>query len=105
MNDFKELGLNNEILNSIISVICKNEKITKIILFGSRAKGNYKKGSDIDLAVFAENLSLSELMKIKSDLWELPLPYTFDIVDFSKIKNEDLRDHILRVGKVLYARS
>lgn len=95
-------GLPSNVINSIVSVICNNKKIEKIILFGSRAKGNFKKGSGIDIALFAEDLEYNELLKIKVEISELPLPYTIDILDFNKIKNEDFKSHILRIGIQLF---
>lgn len=96
-------GLSKVTIDMIVSNICENKKVEKIILFGSRAKGNFKKGSDIDIAVFSENLSYSEIMKIKVAVGELPLPYTIDVLDFESIKNKELREHILRVGVTLYS--
>lgn len=99
----KLYGLSKVTIDMIVSNICENKKVEKIILFGSRAKGNFKKGSDIDIAVFSENLSYSEIMKIKVAVGELPLPNTIDILDFESIKNKELREHILRVGVTLYS--
>jgi predicted nucleotidyltransferase len=96
-------GLPKNVINSIVSVICYNKKIEKIKLFGSRAKGNFKKGSDIDIALFAKNLDYNDLLKIKNEVSELPLPYTIDILDFKKINNEELKEHILRVGITLFS--
>lgn len=79
----------------------KNKRITDIILFGSRAKGNYQNGSDIDIAVVAEHLTLDDLLQIKADVDGLNMPYKIDIVDYKKIKNKELLDHIKRVGKHL----
>ena len=74
----------------------------KIVLFGSRAKGDFRKGSDIDLALFSTNLLHDELIKIKANVNELSIPYTIDILDFNKIKNEDLKEHILRIGVAIF---
>lgn len=101
-NNQKFYGVPLEIFQSIVSTICKNRKIKKIVLFGSRAKGNYKNGSDIDIAVFSKNLSYNEFMKIKVELSKLMIPYTVDIIDYNSIKNDDLIEHISRVGKVLF---
>lgn len=73
-----------------------------MILFGSRAKGNFKEGSDIDLALIGEDLNLSILSKIDHSFDELNLPYTFDIVIFDRIDNPDLVEHIKRAGIVIY---
>ncbi len=101
-DDKIDFGLNISDLNAIISVIKENNKITKIILFGSRAKGNFKNGSDIDLAIFSENLSFDDFLEIKVNLEELLLPYIIDLVDYNTITNEELKQHIQRVGKVIF---
>ncbi len=76
-----------------------NNKIEEIIVFGSRAKGNFKKGSDIDLAIIAKDLSLGELLEIKPKLNDWPISYKVDLVNFNKLENNDLFEHIERVGK------
>lgn len=96
-------GLPANAIDSIVSAIHSNKNIKKLVLFGSRAKGNFKKGSDIDLALFSTNLSHDELMKIKTNVNELLLPYTIDILDFNKIKNLELKEHIIRVGVTLFS--
>ncbi len=96
-------GLPPKVIDLIVGTISKNVKIKKIILFGSRAKGNYKRSSDIDLALFSEDLNHNELLKIKVEISELMVPNKIDIVDFNKITNNDLRDHIERVGKTLFS--
>ncbi len=102
LNEKNLYGVPVKIFQSIVATIYKNKKIKKVVLFGSRAKGNYKKGSDIDIAVFSKNLSYNEFMKIKVDLAELMIPYTIDAINFSSIKNNNLIEHIKRVGKVLF---
>lgn len=94
-------GLRVEIIDKIVETIKKNLKIQKIILFGSRAKNSYKKGSDIDISIVSEDLSLKELNHIKVMLDDLMLPYKIDLIDFSRITNDDLKEHINRVGKNL----
>lgn len=94
-------GITAEDLESIVTAIKKNRKVKKIILFGSRAKGNYKKGSDIDIAIIEDEISFNQLNQIRVDVNELMLPYNIDIIDFKKIKNKELRKHIIRVGETL----
>jgi len=101
-DDELEFGIDKSDLNRIISEIKENTKITKIILFGSRAKGNYKSGSDIDLAIFSQNLSFDELLEIKVNLEELLLPYLIDLIDYNTISNEDLKHHIQSIGKIIF---
>jgi len=96
-------GLDTDTLKKIKQVFSNFENIYKVIIYGSRAKGNYRKGSDIDITLLGENLNLNNsLYQIDEKLEELELPYTFDISIFSHIDNEYLREHIQRVGKVFY---
>ena len=95
-------GLKESVLGSIVDVFARYAKIDKVLLYGSRAKGNYKKGSDIDLALVGENINMQDLHKILLELDELYLPYGFDLVIFEKIKNEDLVGHVNRIGIPIY---
>jgi predicted nucleotidyltransferase len=98
-------GLRADIIEKIVDTIKKNLKIQKIILFGSRAKETYKKGSDIDISIVSEDLSLKELNQLKVMLDDLMLPYKIDLIDFGRITNDDLKEHINRVGKSLLVKS
>ena len=67
--------------------------------------GNYKKGSDIDIAIVGKNIKRSIIYKLDDYLNEIyPLPYFFDIIQYDKISNENLINHIDREGKVIYTR-
>ena len=76
--------------------------VDEVILYGSRAKGNFKPGSDIDLALIGKKLQLKDLLHIISELDELMLPWKIDITLFHHIDNEELINHINRVGVVFY---
>ncbi|WP_419659334.1 nucleotidyltransferase [Desulfosarcina variabilis str. Montpellier] len=95
-------GLSKDIVDRIINVLSKFSEVEEVVLYGSRAKGNFRPGSDIDLTVKGHGLDLKRLNKIRLDLDDLLLPYTFDISLFRQIKNQDLIDHIERVGIVFY---
>ena len=70
---------------------------------GSRAKGNFKPGSDIDMTIVADpTFDFSALAKVNTMFHESSLPYLYDISDFSKLTNPDLIEHIKRFGKVIY---
>jgi len=97
-------GLKEDTINKINSVFKKYEEIEKVILYGSRAKGNYQIGSDIDLTIIDNNLSFSRLMKIETELDDLLLPYKIDLSKLSDISNADLLEHIKRVGVVFFER-
>lgn len=95
-----KIGIPLEVLDKIIKTIKINKKIEEIILFGSRAKNSFKPGSDIDIAIIANDISYNELNQIRVDINELLLPYYVDIVDYNRITNDSLKDHISRVGQV-----
>jgi predicted nucleotidyltransferase len=72
------------------------------ILYGSRAKGNYRDGSDIDLTLKGEQLNLTILNSINNQLDDLLLPYTFDLSIYHQTNTADLLEHIQRVGVIFF---
>ena len=92
-------GLKDKTVKDIATILKSNKKIKNATLFGSRAKGDYRDGSDIDISLKADDLKLSELNILKIKIDNLMLPYKVDLIDFSKIKNCQLKEHINRVGK------
>lgn len=76
--------------------------IQQVALYGSRAKGSYKKGSDIDLCLFGRDLDLPLLYKVEQALDDLFLPYSFDLSIYSHLENQELTNHINRVGIPIY---
>ena len=97
-------GLSEKTIATILSILKASPNIEKAILYGSRAKGNFKKGSDIDLTLIGKNLSYEDLLSISSDLDDSFIPYTVDVSIFEKLDNAKLREHIDRVGVVFYER-
>ncbi|HIP47690.1 MAG TPA: restriction endonuclease subunit S [Lutibacter sp.] len=95
-------GLKDKHIKAINSVFSKYPQIEKAILYGSRAKGNYRNGSDIDLTLVGNDLDLTTLFKIETKLDDLLLPYKMDLSILHKIENPDLVDHINRVGITFY---
>jgi predicted nucleotidyltransferase len=92
-------GLKEQHINAINSVFLIYPQIKKAILYGSRAKGNYRNGSDIDITLIGDDLDLTILFKIETKLDDLLLPYKIDLSIFHQIENTDLIEHIQRVGK------
>ncbi|RLA76511.1 MAG: nucleotidyltransferase domain-containing protein [Epsilonproteobacteria bacterium] len=95
-------GLSDASIEKIYHVFSKYENIDKVILYGSRAKGNFREGSDIDLTMFGEEINIKLLHKIELELDDLLLPYTIDLSIYSMLKNDELKEHIERVGIVFY---
>jgi len=98
-------GLTDKDIELIRSAIETVAEIEEVIVFGSRAMGNYKNGSDVDLAIKGSEISLRTVSGLSAKLNdELPLPYQFDVVDYSTINTPALTEHIDTFGRVLFQR-
>lgn len=97
----ENFGLDEETISLIRKLFSQFSKIETVKIFGSRAKGNYKPSSDIDLAIL-EEIEDKELRHIAFELDELPLPYKFDIINYSTIENFALKESIDNFGKIFY---
>ena len=97
-------GLSASTVAKIHGVLSHHAEVEQAILYGSRAKGNYKNGSDIDLTLVGTGLGYDDLLKIMGELDDLLLPYTIDLSIFRMIDHEGLREHIQRVGQEFYRR-
>lgn len=97
----KTIGLAPHELNLIASVFRRHPEIRLVKLFGSRAKGTHTPHSDIDLALWGD-VDAIRAESIAADLDELPLPYHFEVQPFESIKLPALREHIERVGVIIY---
>ncbi len=98
IEESQDIGLSEDVINQLTLIFRQNSKIEEVILYGSRAKGNFRNGSDVDLTMVGKEISLSEQFKIENEIDDLLLPYKFDISLFHQIENPDLIDHIKRVG-------
>jgi predicted nucleotidyltransferase len=98
-------GLKDTDIQKIQRVFEAFPEVEKVILYGSRAKGNYKPGSDIDFTLIGNKLDLTITNSIEHKIDDLLLPYLFDISIFEQISNQDLIKHINRVGEVFYEKS
>lgn len=99
-----QFGLNDTEISKINEVFSSFQQIEEVIIYGSRAKGNFKPGSDIDMTFKGTNLNLHIINSVSTQLDDLLMPYIFDLSIFKQISNRDLTDHISRVGKVFYKR-
>lgn len=95
-------GLKETIIDKINSVFENYSEIEKVIIYGSRAKGNFRPGSDIDITLIGNHLEYSILSKINIAIDDLNTPYLFDISIFDKLNAPDLEEHINRVGQIFY---
>ncbi len=96
-------GLPPSAIQKICAVLNRYPQVEQAILYGSRAKGNYKNGSDIDLTLRGgADLTLNVIYKILNDLDDSFLPYTIDLSIFNNISDPDVIEHIQRVGVTFY---
>lgn len=91
-------GLPDKAFDNIIQILSEYKKIQQAILFGSRAIGNYKESSDIDIALCGDDLNLKDLRKIELKMDELLLPWHIDLLVWNQLNEPGLKDHIQRVG-------
>ena len=100
-----EYGLPDRTLNTLVSIFRAYPGIREAVLYGSRAKGKYRRGSDIDLSLkTGDNFTFTDLLHIAGDFDDSDMPYFVDVSIYDRLSNLDLKAHINRVGKVLYKR-
>ena len=99
-----EFGLTHRDMQTLRQILSRYTDIQTVHIFGSRAKGNFRPGSDIDLAIMNSNLGTTTLRKANSDFEESTLPYRVDLVDYHTITHPSLKEHIDRVGILFYQR-
>ena len=98
-------GLRETDIDYIVGRIKEFSEIEKAVIFGSRAKGNYKPGSDIDVGIYGEEITFDTIAALHDRLEEQgPLPYFFDIVDYTHLNHKELKSDIDRKGKVIFER-
>ncbi len=97
-----DCGLTVDDLAKLRILFAKYEHIERVVLYGSRAKGNFKPFSDVDITLLGDNLSHVDLSQLLVDVDDLLLPYQFDISIFKNLRNADLINHINRIGIDIY---
>ena len=97
-----KFGLSDTVIKELQEIFRRHTNIEKVLIFGSRSKGNYRPGSDIDLAVIGKNIDYSQLLDILCEIDELELLYSIDLLDYQKKVGTPLGDHIDRVGQVFF---
>lgn len=95
-------GIKQETWKRVIGILRSKPAVEEIILFGSRAKGNFKNGSDIDLCVKGSSLTDRDIKSLFNELDELNLPWEIDLLRYETISDPAVIDHIDRVGICLF---
>ena len=100
-----KFGLEEGIIKKIVSILKKYKEVESAKIFGSRARGDFKKASDIDIALFGENLTHTLNTKIFYEIDELYLPYKIDLINFNSIESENkIKNNILNEGVDIYVK-
>ena len=97
-------GLTDRALGLLRGLFSTDPSIKRAIVYGSRAKGNFRHGSDIDITLDAPDMDGDGLLRLCTAVDELMLPWHVDLSLLTHIDNPDLLDHIARVGKTLWVR-
>ena len=100
-----KFGLEEKVIEEIVKVIEKYEEVEKAKIFGSRARGDYKKQSHIDIALYGDKVTNSINTNIFYDIDKLYLPYKIDLINFNTLKDEKaLKENIEKEGVIIYAK-
>ena len=98
-------GISQNSMKLIIRTLDQRKEVKKAVIFGSRSVGNYKNGSDIDIAIYGEDITWETANQLSIELNEKsPLPYYFDILPHELLKHKELKEHINTYGKIFYKR-
>ena len=97
-------GLPSEACDQVLAEIQKQTHVQRVVLYGSRALGRYRSGSDVDLCLTAPAMTLEQLLHLGAQLDDLLLPWRIDLQLDHLISHEGLRDHIQRAGVCLWQR-
>ncbi|KYO64117.1 nucleotidyltransferase domain-containing protein [Thermovenabulum gondwanense] len=103
-NKDKEIFMDDKILKELSKIFNKYCSVQKVFLFGSRARGDYKNTSDVDIAVFSENISDREFNLLVDEINEIDTALSFDVVHFEKLKKDSLKENIIKDGVLIYER-
>lgn len=99
-----KFGLTDKTIYKLSQVFVKYPEIEKVLIYGSRAKGTFRPGSDIDLTLIGEKLDKSILFHIINEIDDLLLPYQIDLSILHQVSNPDFLGHVRRVGIVFFDR-
>lgn len=100
----QSFGLPCHAVENLQTVFARRPAIHRVLIYGSRAKGNYRKASDIDLCIEGASLTVSDLLAIETEIDDLLLPWRVDLARRQHIEDPELIEHINRVGRVFFQR-
>ena len=90
------------VLDMLIKVFTRYPHIDKVVLFGSRARGDYKRTSDIDLCIYGDMLTKRCRYDIRDEIEELETFYSFDVVFFDELEKDLFIKSIIKDQITIY---
>ncbi len=96
--EYEKFGLTEREIDELKRILLPKEKIEKIILFGSRARGNYTRISDIDIALKGSCLNSTDINLLRDEFEESRIIYKVDLIHYEKITNNDFKNNIDKDG-------
>lgn len=103
-SDWNSTGISKRFVNELQKYCSTNPSIDEVILFGSRVRGDYKRTSDIDLALSTNHLSHNQQNLIEQDIHEMPTPLKIDVVFMDRLTKENFISNIMEDGVLIYER-
>lgn len=94
--------LKNKYKDIIVSILAENPRVEQVVLFGSRAKETFTSTSDIDLALFGDELTLSDQANLVDQIHQSVVPFEVDLLRYSSVSNRELQAHIIKDGMIRY---
>lgn len=94
----RSIGLPDYVFQDLRRVFLSHPQVQRVVLYGSRAKGNFRPNSDIDLMLIAPDISWSEFVQIEAEIDDLLLPWKVDLALEHQVENDELLEHVQRVG-------
>ena len=101
----KMYGLTDKSYNELLQILASIPEIEEAVIFGSRARGDFWRASDVDLSIKGKNFTRHTLARLNNELYESCIPQIFDTHIYASIKNPDFKANIDREGKVLYKKN
>ena len=97
-----KFGLTEADISYIKQVIAGFKEIESALIFGSRAMGNFKPGSDIDICIKGKGVTYTTVASLKANLEEMgPMPYQVDVVAYDLIETSEIKKHIDQYGVLI----
>lgn len=100
-----KFGLPSQFLDLVISFGNTNPKVEQIIIFGSRATGQYRNGSDVDLALIGKQLTIDDIIQFERQLETLDILNKFEVLLYDNISSTELKEQIITLGIELYSKA